>query len=468
MADVVGSKPASPTNKIVIERPYITGIAAWAANPRLHYPDSSLYQARLSFVDTLACMGAGAREPLVRRTADAMFAAGATSSEATILGDASLSAPAAALVNGTAAHAHDFDDYEMPASTHPSAVIVPALLAIAGLRQVSIGALATAYLVGYDVIVCTGLALGGYQHYLCGWHATSTVGPIGAAAACAKIIGLPSERFAASLSLAMSTSAGLKTQFGTDAKSLHAGFAARIGVEVALLAEAGLTANPSVTDGAYGFFARYGGGSQVAQIPIFDVDAAYAMETHPVLRKPWPSCSYTHRIIEAALILARAAGFDINRVAQGTIRLPEPYYRVAPFLAPNTPARARFSVLYCVAAALYDGTLTPDSFAESAINRPAVHSVMARFAVDAYDAGPSLDDMSPSFPDTVSLRLMDGAEHSETVADVKGGVKNPLCESDIIEKFAFCGGPIDVLEFLLSGETHKLFRFSSLQWTHQK
>ena len=134
-AEVAGSKPASPTNRIAIERPYITGITEWATNPRLHFPDSSLYQARLSFVDTLACMGAAAGEPLVRRTRDAMIAAGASGSVATILGGVSLSAPAAALVNGTAAHAHDFDDYEIPASTHPSAVIVPALLAICGIAR---------------------------------------------------------------------------------------------------------------------------------------------------------------------------------------------------------------------------------------------------------------------------------------------------------------------------------------------
>ncbi|MDH3465920.1 MAG: MmgE/PrpD family protein [Gammaproteobacteria bacterium] len=317
-----------------------------------------------------------------------------------------------------------------------------------------------AYLVGYDVIVRTGLVLGGYQHYLAGWHATSTVGPIGAAAACAKLIGLAPERFAAALSLAMSTSAGLKAQFGTDAKPLHAGFAARTGVEVALLAATGLTANPAVTDGVYGFLARYGAGAHAARTPCLNADPTCKMETDPVLRKPWPSCSYTHRSVEAALALARAEGFDTSRIAQGTVRLPEPYYRVAPFLAPNTPAQARFSVLYCVASALYDGTLTPDSFAESAIDRPAVHALMARFTVDAYDVGPSLDDMSPSFPDTVSLRLMDGTEHFETVANVKGGVNNPLCESDIFAKFALCGGPTDLAESLLSGETCRLFRFS--------
>jgi len=91
--------------------------------------------------------------------------------------------------------------------------------------------------------------------------------------------------------------------------------------------------------------------------------------------------------------------------------------------------------------------------------------LMARFVIDAYDAGPNLNDFSPSFPDTVSLQLIDGTEHSETVADVKGGVNNPLHDADILEKFVLCGGPTAVAETLLSGETHRQFRFSPTHWT---
>ncbi len=449
----------------IVDRPLLMNFAEWAAEPGLRCSEDAIHQARLSFVDTLACMMAGARDPLTSKTADAMILAGASGPVATVLDGVLLSAPAAALVNGVAAHALDFDDYETPASTHPSAVIIPALLAVAELRPVSLGALAIAYLVGYEAIVRTGRSLGGYAHYLAGWHATSTIGPIGAAAATAKLIGLPDERFATAISLAMSTSAGLKLQFGTDAKPIHAGFAARAGVEAALLAESGLTANLAVMEGDSGFLARYGSGlSLEAVAPHFRERADCAMDTDPVLRKPWPSCSYTHRTIEASLRLAHAPGFDTGRISQGVIRLPEPFFRVAGFMGPKTPAQARFSTIYCVASALSDGALTPKSFDQAAIERPKVRALMARFEIDAYNAGPDLTDLSPASPDSVSLRLTDGSVQSETQAVVKGGGGNPLSQADIRDKFAHCGRPPKMAETLLSGAANSLFRFSAERW----
>ena len=194
-------------NTEIVQSPLVTEFAEWAASSKRDFPDPAIRQARLSFLDTFACMTAGRNEPVVRAAADAMLGGGASGPVGTIVEGVSLSAPAAATVNGAAAHALDFDDYEIPASTHPSAVLVPALLAISDLRPVSIGDLATAYLVGYEAIVRVGRALGGYRHYLAGWHATSTVGPVGAAAAVAKLIRLDSVRFANALSLSMSTSA---------------------------------------------------------------------------------------------------------------------------------------------------------------------------------------------------------------------------------------------------------------------
>ena len=215
----------------------IKSFGEWAANPDLTFTDTALHQARLSFIDTLACMIAAKDDPLVRQVANAMENAGARGQAGTVVTGVRLSAPAAALVNGAAAHAMDFDDYEILASTHPSAVIVPALLAISDVRTSSLRSLLAAYLVGYEAIICLGRMLDGYEHYLAGWHATSTIGPIGAAAAVAKLIGVDGESAANALSIAMSTSAGIKVQFGTGIKPVHAGFAARAGVEAALLAE---------------------------------------------------------------------------------------------------------------------------------------------------------------------------------------------------------------------------------------
>ena len=427
-------------------------MAAWAADPALRFTEAALAEARLCLLDTLACMRAGAAEPLVRKAAEAMVAAAATGPIPTVLDGVRLSAPAAALVNGTAAHVLDFDDYEIPASTHPSAAIVPALLAIAALRPVTLGEIADAYAVGYEFIVRSGRALGGYRHYLAGWHATSTVGPIGAAAAAARLLRLDPPAFAAAVSLATSNAAGLKAQFGTDAKPLHAGFAARAGLESALLAQAGAGASEAVTEGVHGFLALYGaGGSYATARPGAGGEAPAALESDPVLRKPWPCCAYTHRGIEAALRLAGSPGFDAGRIGAGELRIPEPFFRVARFTTPRTAAEARFSVLYCVAAALQDGDLGPRSFDAAAIARPAVRELMDRIRIDAYAPGEGIVDMSPAAPDSVSLCFADGSRRTQTVAEVRGGAGNPLLADDLLAKFVRCGGDAAIAAVLLHG-----------------
>ena len=443
----------------------IKSFGEWAANPDLAFSDTALHQARLSFVDTLACMIAAKDDPLVRQVACAMENSGSRGQAATVVPDVRISAPAAALVNGAAAHAMDFDDYETPASTHPSAVLIPALLALSDMRTTSLRSLLTAYLVGYEAIIFLGRLLGGYEHYLAGWHATSTIGPIGAAAAVAKLIGLDAESTANALSIAMSTSAGIKVQFGTGVKPVHAGFAARAGVEAALLAESGVTANHKATDGPYGFIALYGKVESSPDRPVLPVDkAACAMDTDPVLRKPWPSCSYTHRTIEVAQKFAQLPGFDTRHIVRGIIHIPEPFFRVAPFLRPETPHQARFSLPYCVASTLTDGGLSPASFSTQAIERPNVRGLMGLLEISAYDPGPDIQDLSPAHPDRLSLHLADGSEHHETICRVKGGNDNPMSLSDIRGKFDLCGGNSALFDLLLSDQEAHSRQFSSTDW----
>ncbi len=426
-------------------------IANWATNPRLQFTELAIHEARLCFIDTIACMTAGANQPPVRKAANAMQQAGATGNSQTVLYGISLSAPAAALVNGTAAHVLDYDDYEIPGSTHPSAAIIPALLANNDLSQSNYGQVMAGYLVGFETIVQIAQALGGYSHYMAGWHATSTIGSIGAAAASAYFLELPADKFAMALAISCSLSAGLKVQFGTETKSLHAGLAARAGVEAALLAQAGITANLDVLDGPYGFLACYNGSpSKHAEISLLSDTIESAMDHHGILRKPWPSCAYTHRVIEAALNHASTPDFNSENIVSGIIRIPEPYFRVCHFLDPRTREEAQFSALYCAASTLIDKALSPASFNNAALYRNETRSLMSLIELDAYDAGKNLDDMSPNFPDSLTLQFKDGTAQTETIVHVKGGIQNPLNETEIREKFQFCCQQSELLEQLLS------------------
>lgn len=435
----------------------LSRIALWAADPTLQFPETAVHQARLCFIDTLACMASGAHQTATRNVSDAMVKASSGGGCQTIINTVSLSAPAAALVNGTAAHALDFDDYEIPASTHPSAPIISAIFAVNDLNPQPLGRLLDAYLVGYEVIVRIGQALGGYEHYLAGWHATSTVGSFGATAAAAKLLELSPGATTMSLGLTCSMAAGLKAQFGTDTKPLHAGFAARTGVEATLLASAGITSNPDAMEADYGFLSRYGGENIVKGIEIGTGDCA--MDVFPVLRKPWPSCAYTHRAIEAALKHTNKTGFDVTMIDSGRISIPEPYFRVSPFLSPQTPPEARFSILYCAATSLLHGTLSPASFEPNAIQNTQVRNLMSRLKIDAYDVPSSLDDMSPDFPDSVHLTFNDHSTHVESIAHVKGGAHSPLSDADICEKYSQCGGDSGLMDTLLNGAPDEIFGY---------
>ena len=428
---------------------FLRSLAEWAAVTRFDTSGVSFAEARRSLLDTLACLQAGRDQPQTRKTMAAMLAGAA---------GARLSVPAVALVNGTAAHALDFDDYEVPGSTHPSAPVFGALLALADVREVTLGALLEAYLKGYETIVRLGEALG-YPHYLAGWHATSTIGVFGAAAASARLLGLGTTGIVNALSLASSQAAGLKTQFGSDVKALHAGFAARAGVESALLAEAGIEANAAVLDGAFGFFARYSGhGSPGFETPLARLGRVSGIEEYPVLRKPWPCCAYTHRAIEAAMRLAARPGFDVAELRAVRVRVPEPFARVPGFSAPGTPAEARFSIVWCVAACLHDGAIGNASFEQTAIDRPAVRDLLARVSLDGYDPGPGLSDMSPQAPDTVRITLASGECFEETVAEVLGGMTRPLSEAALLAKFLDCGGSPQLADRVVHGDTATPFR----------
>jgi 2-methylcitrate dehydratase PrpD len=402
---------------------------AWmVASLRARQPGSeALTLARHALLDTAACIVAG-RNSGQLSTLDAMLAAS---------GEAGLGTMALKL--GVAAHAHDFDDYEEPASTHPSAVLVPALLALASKRAgIPLRDLLAAYIAGYEVILTLGKVLG-YSHYMAGWHSTSTLARPGAAMAAARLLDLGQAETVTALSIAMTQSAGLKTQFGTDTKALHASLSARSGVEAALLAQVGFTASPEIADAEYGFAALFG----TALSPGWGEVKASGLPSisdHPPFVKPSPSCGYTIRPIEAAAKIAAMDGFDAGAIQRITIRMPEPYYRVAGFRKPGNAHEARFSTAYCVAVALADGDVGVAAFEPAALNRSDVRQLMAMVDVDAYELPANTGDMSPDAPDTVTVALDDGRVLTQTVALARGGPGRLLSGDEIAFKYAACGG----------------------------
>ena len=367
---------------------------------------SSDRESRLSFLDTIGCLIAGAGADVV---AKARAADGAP-----------------AVTYGSAAHAHGFDDSEFVGSTHPSAVIIAALLGLEHHQPIRFDTALDAYCAGFATIQFLGTSLG-YAHYQKGWHATATIGAIGAAAACARAMGLAPSQFGLALSLAASQSAGLKAQFGSEAKPLQAGFAAQAGLQAALLARAGITASPCIWSA---FIDLYGGD----RTTIADLPATLDIPTGAISRKPWPCCQYTHRAIEAALSLGVAPA-EVKAV---TISGPAAFLDVVSVTNPSTPGEARFSLQWCIACAISDEEVTLNSFTHVALARADIRALADRISVGAVPVPGQIEDLSPAHPDTVLVTTTDGARVKTACANVSGGAAHPMTRTQQLEKFNTC------------------------------
>jgi len=226
--------------------------------------DAGWRHLRRAMLDTYAVAVAASGEPVVEKLGRVLGGTAATAAIWAAPGAGSR-ADDVALVNGTAAHALDFDDVSPAVRGHPSVVLLPAILAAASpestMREVN-----EAYAVGFEAGALLSQALPGTEHYARGWHATATLGTVMAAAAVARLRGFEPDRVAAALGVAASMAAGSRQNFGTMTKPLHAGLAARNGVLAADLAGEGCTADAAAVEGPFGFLALFKGAP--APVPV--------------------------------------------------------------------------------------------------------------------------------------------------------------------------------------------------------
>ena len=285
----------------------------------------------------------------------------------------------AALYNGTAIHAIDYDDTAHPSYSHPSAHLVPVLLGLGRKFGRNGRDLLLAYAVGLEVLGKLGMALNN-GHYLKGWHTTGTFGAMSSAAAAAVLVGLDPQRTAIALGIAASAASGVRANFGTMAKPLHAGYAARSGALAALLAHEGFTASDSVLESRYGYFDTF----RAAEEPVFEafetLGQPWELESPiGIALKPYPACGSTHTAIEAALHLrTHLADEAIVAIRVGTNELCA---QTLIYPDPQTPLQAKFSMEFCVAAALVHGGIVFDSFEPDMLVHPMTRDLMQRTTV---------------------------------------------------------------------------------------
>lgn len=397
-------------------------------------PAEARARAAAAVLDTVGVILAGAGEPASRIVQGVVAGEGADVCR--VFGaSASSSATGAALANGTAAHALDYDDMCFVSLAHPSAPLVPAAFAAAEVTRASGAALLDAYVVGFEIEGRLG-ALMNPRHYQRGWHCTSTLGTIGAAAAACRLFGVDAMATGHALAIAASEASGLKENFGTMVKPLHAGLAARNGVLAALLARDGMTASALAIEGPQGFLRAMDSQETGIGGAIADLGSRWEILETGITVKLYPSCAGTHPSLDLILDMRRQHGFTAVGIDRIDIEVDSITPTVLIYDRPATALEAKFSMPFCAAAAVVDGHVGLETFEASYLTDSNVTSLMDRVSMKV-DRG--FDNGAPALTQArVTIRLRDGRTFSQQADGARGYPANPASDSELDEKFLAC------------------------------
>ena len=362
---------------------------------------------------------------------------------ATVIGSA-LKTPArfAAFANGVGIHADDYDDTQLAVAkdrvygllTHPTAPVLPAALAVAELRGMSGRELLLAYNVGVEAETKISEAIAP-RHYEDGFHSTGTAGVFGGATAAAKLMGMDRQHLLRALGIAASEAAGLRENFGTMTKPFHAGRAAESGVVAADFAALGWTANERILEAPRGFFRAAGGGWDPAAI-MGRLGNPWTFLSPGISIKPSPSGSLSHPGIGEMLRLVKEHGIRADEVATVDVGTNKNMPNALIYHQPKDSLQGKFSMEFCVAAALLYGKVGLAEFTDEVVNRPAVREMMGRvhFGVNPVAEAAGYDKMTT----IIDIHMKDGRTISGRADFAKGSPANPMSMDEVAAKFLDC------------------------------
>lgn len=393
--------------------------------------------AKTGMLDCIGVMIAGTPEPAARIVA-AMTATSTSNGGAPEIPAGRNLVPAdAALVNGTAAHALDYDDVGMDG--HPSAVLTPAILADGWARGISGREALEAYVVGYEVWALLQEVEPGRVHER-GFHPTAIWGTLAGAAACARLNRLDADQATNAIAIAASLAAGLVGNFGTMTKPLHVGRAAQAAVLAAHLAKAGFTGSPDVLEHPAGFMQAHSpSGAPALAGRNWQLGEVWRMVKYGVNIKRYPMCYATHRSIDAMLDLAVEHDLEADAIESIDVRIGDAQAIMLRNHDPMTALEAKFSIEFALAAAVIARRIGLKELDDSFVTRDDVKKVMRRVRVTTTTE--KMADMPFAPDDRVGVALRDGRVLvHEPVARPKGSWQKPLSENELRDKFMDCAG----------------------------
>jgi len=399
-------------------------------------PPEAVHWAKIGILDTVAVTILGSRDNSTRMVEQ--ITDFDSSGPSLLFGfDRGTDPLTAALVNGTAAHALDFDDCNNTFCGHPSVPILPGLFALADQVGATGRDFIAAYVAGFETECKISMGVNLHQ-YVKGWHPTVTVGIFGGAVAAAHLMRLTEEQTATALAIATSMAAGIKSNLGTMTKPLHVGNCARNALFAAMLARQGFTANPMAFEHKHGYFNVFNGEGNfdIARIlphwadPLDIVSPGIAV-------KQYPCCASTHPAIDAMLELISEHGLTPENVEK-----IESYTHSRRLEHTNRPdpvssVDAKFSVYYAVSRALVEKRVVAEHFEGDAYLDPKVRSIMARMTATPYTTAQF--PAENHFGAELRVTLKDGTLLTKKVDQPHGRTSaNPLSTAQLREKFDNC------------------------------
>jgi 2-methylcitrate dehydratase PrpD len=397
-------------------------------------PQEAIDIAKMCIVDGIGVALAGSLESAGKIITEYVKDSGCNPQSGVIGGGLKTSPSLAALANGTLAHALDFDDHSITWTGHPTIVLLPSLFALAERDNLNGKRILEAYSIGWEVgsKLCTGVSNSLFEQ---GWHPTATAGTLGATVACAKLLGLNVDQILMALGIAASEASGLRYNFGTDTKPLHAGMAARNAVTAVLLAQKGFTAGKNVLEDPLGF-------SSVFAKTMYDLDGMAEKLGNPYdimvsyIIKPYPSCGLTHRCIDAMLELVKEHKFGPEQVDRIECHTPPMAPEILIYPRPQSGLEGKFSMEYCMAAAIIDGEVSLRQFTDEKVCAVEAQDLLSKVELKVRDVPKGGSLLKVHQP--VKVKLRGGSELVREVEWPKGYPYNPMTWDEVAAKFKDC------------------------------
>jgi len=405
-------------------------------------PQDVRSELKRCLVDGIAVMRSGV-ESACSRIVQRYVRESETPGTSAVMGtDIVTSSPLAALANGVAGHADDFDDTQIAQTpdriygllTHPTVPALAATLAVSQETGATGREFLTAFCCGFEV-ECKMAEAMNPDHYVKGFHTTGTVGVFAAAAGAAKLYGLGPEQIRFALGIAASKSAGLRVNFGTMTKPYHAGAAAENGVTAARLARLGYQADPSALDGPWGYFQVTGGGCDPSRI-LGRLGNPYTLIWPGVSVKPYPCGSLCHPSMDALLNLIIENDVKPEQVEEVRLGAGPNILNPLRYQEPQNALEAKFSIQFCLAILVLRRKAGVQEFTDAVVQSSEVRDMMRR--VKTYHSPEIEAKGSDRIRSLVEVKIKDGRTLAVEAETSRGTPERPMSREEMADKFAAC------------------------------